>query len=222
MADFQNSELADFENPPVVETVLSLQFEKLTAMQVVHFGLFWRRIQERFPRTEERPALSPIVERFPPASPYGGRIQFEAEMLPRIWMFNAAGTEMVQLQNDRFIKNWRKAGEKDSYPRYEPVIRPAFSRDFKEFQAFVAEEHLGEIKPNQCEVTYVNHIISGHGWDNLSEINRIFTFWNRPPSPFPGNAEDLGMRIRFPITDGQEHPIGRLHVEVQPALRTTD
>ena len=32
--------------------------------------------------------------------------------------------------------------------------------------SFLAEEKLGVIKVNQCEVTYVNHIVSGEGWQN--------------------------------------------------------
>jgi len=225
MADSQQVPLPDFDDPPVVETVLSAQFEKLSAMQAVHFGLFWRKMQSRFPKTEERPALNPVFERFPEPILRGARMQFETTetpALPRLWLLNEAGTEMIQAQNDRFIKNWRKAGEKDHYPHYEPVIKPAFQRDFAEFQSFLAEEKLGVIKVNQCEVTYVNHIVSGEGWQTLGEIHRVFTFWNQPTAPLPGNAEDFGMHVRFPITNDHGHPIGRLHVDVQPALRAID
>jgi uncharacterized protein (TIGR04255 family) len=204
-----------------VETVLSLQFEKLIAMQAVHLGIFWRKMKDRFPRTEERPVLGSIIERFPePVS--RGRVQFESFEAQRLWLLNEAGTEMIQVQKDRFVKNWRKAGEEDEYPRYEPVIKPAFERDFREFQSFVAEEKLGVIKVNQSEVTYVNHIVSGDGWQQFGDIGQIFTFWNQPPEPVPGNAEDFGIHIRFPILDERQTPIGRLHVDVQPALRAID
>ena len=65
MAEFPYFTLAVFDNPPVVETVLSLQFEELSAMQVAHLGLFWRKVKDRFPKTEARPALAPIIERSP-------------------------------------------------------------------------------------------------------------------------------------------------------------
>jgi len=225
VANSKQSPLPDFDDPPVVETVLSVQFEKLSAMQAVHLGLFWRKMQARFPKTEEKPALSPVIERFPEPILRGARMQFEATetpALPRLWLLNEAGTEMIQVQNDRFIKNWRKAGDRDRYPHYEPVIKPAFQRDFSEFQSFLAEEKLGAIKVNQCEVTYVNHIVSGEGWQTLGDIHRIFTFWNQPRASVPGNAEDFGIHVRFPITNDDGEPIGRLHVDVQPALRTTD
>jgi uncharacterized protein (TIGR04255 family) len=223
--DFPQFILADFDNPPVVETVLSLQFEKLSAMQSMHLGLFWRKMKDHYPKTEERPALPSVLESFPEPFPRGGRIQFEAvEATPvqRLWLLNQAETRIIQVQNDRFITNWRKAGLEDPYPHYEPVIKPAFERDFLEFQSFVAEEKLGTIKVNQCEVTYVNHIVSGEGWLELGEIHRIFAFWNQSPIQAPGRPEDFGLHIRFPITDDRNHAIGRLHVDVQPALRAID
>lgn len=227
MPDFRQHVLAKFEKPPVVETVLSVQFERLRAMRAVHFGLFWHKMQrDRFPKTEERPALDPVLEVFPESMPRGVRMRFEAQntlALPRLWLLNAAGTEMIQLQNDRFIKNWRKVAEKDVYPHYEPVIKPAFEQDFGQFQSFAAEEELGEIKVNQCEVTYVNHIVSGEGWEKLDEIDRIFTFWKRPQvESVPGHPAEFGFRGRFPIQGDNGHPIGRLHVDVQPALQASD
>lgn len=149
MVDFPRFQLADFEDPPVVETVLSVQFERLTAVQTVHLGVFWHRVKHRFPKTEERPALPQAVERFPGSDTRGARILFEAVEIPippRVLLLNSEGSEMIQLQNDRFVKNWRKADDMGQYPHYEPVIRPGFERDLGEFQSFVKEEKLGEIK----------------------------------------------------------------------------
>ena len=108
--------LADFEYPPVVETVLPAQFERLAGMRLVHLGLFWDKVKDRFPQTEERPALIPVIEHFPDPMVTSGRVRFEAAEipeLPRLWALNKNGTEMIQIQNDRFIKNWRKQGESD-------------------------------------------------------------------------------------------------------------
>ena len=98
---------------------------------------------------------------------------------------NSAGTEMIQIQNDRFIKNWRKCGENEEYPRYAKTVKPAFERDFREFLAFLADENLGAVKVNQCEVTYVNHIVAGDGWSNWDEFDKVFTFRMLPPPRGP-------------------------------------
>ena len=225
LSKFAQFDLADFDNPPVVETVLSVQFERLTAVRAVHFGLFWQKVRDRFPESEEQPALLPVFEHFPEPMPPAGQIQFEAfqtPTLPRVWLVNDAGTEIIQIQNDRLIKNWRKSGQHDVYPHYEPVIRPAFERDLVEFKSFLSEENLGGLKVTQCEVTYVNHIVSGEGWERFDQFSRIFRFWQPPAAPVPGSPEDLGIRLRFPITSEEGRRIGRLHVDVQPAYRATD
>jgi hypothetical protein len=62
MSDTLENDLPDFDNPPVVETVLSAQFERLTALRTVHLGLFWQRVRSEFPNVEEHPALAAIFE----------------------------------------------------------------------------------------------------------------------------------------------------------------
>ena len=65
----------DFRDPPVVETVLSVQFDRLTAARTAHFGLYWNEVHERFPKTEERGELQAVFER-------------EAERPNQVWEFN--------------------------------------------------------------------------------------------------------------------------------------
>jgi hypothetical protein len=64
MADSAEQTPPDFHNPPVVETVLSAQFETLEAMNAVHFGLSAQRVRGQFPQTQEHPALDPVIEPF--------------------------------------------------------------------------------------------------------------------------------------------------------------
>jgi uncharacterized protein (TIGR04255 family) len=226
MPDSADRDSPEFSNPPVVETVLSVQFERLPVIRSVHLGLFWERVRDRFPNTEDRPALAPVVERATEPLSQALRLRFEAQevlSLHRVWLLNNAGTEMIQVQNDRFIKNWRQSAEEHEYPRYEPVIKPAFERDYREFLEFLADEQLGEVRVNQCEVTYVNHIVAGEGWNNWDEMDKVFTFCKQPPGlPYPGRAEDFGFRARFPIVEPDKGWIGRLHVDVQAAVRVSD
>jgi uncharacterized protein (TIGR04255 family) len=226
MSDAPEHDLADFDNPPIVETVLSAQFETLTAMRSVHFGLFWQRVKGEFPNTEEHPALPPVLEQASEPAPQAVRLRFETQEtlpLPRLWLLNSGRTEMMQIQNDRFIKNWSKGAANAEYPHYTPVIKPAFERDFKDFQTFIAEEKLGEIKINQCEVTYISHIIAGEGWTKRDESEKIFTVFKQPfAEPYPGRAEEFAYRARFPILGPNNEWIGRLHVDVQPAVGISD
>jgi uncharacterized protein (TIGR04255 family) len=217
--------LPDFDKPPIVETVLSVQFDPLPLLKTAHLGLLWDEYRSTFPRSEDRPPLEPIMEQFPESAPSRIGLKFQAIEnfpVPRIWFTNAQGTEMIQVQNDRFIKNWRKEGEGDQYPHYDETIRPNFDRDYAIFRAFLDKNRLGTAHVNQCEVTYVNHILAGQGWERYADVEKIFTFWRSPDLVPPGPVEDLRVHARFIIPGKDGQPIGRLHVDAQPAVRPSD
>jgi len=217
--------LPDFDNPPVVETVLSVQFDPLPLLQAAHIGLMWNDYRSAFPTTEERPPLEPVTEQFPESltSRVGLRFQsIESMPVPRIWFKNEQAGEMIQVQNDRFIKNWRKEQDGLRYPHYDETIRPHFDRDFGIFLAFLERNGLGTPRVNQCEVTYVNHILAGEGWEHYGDADKVFTVWRSPQGDPPGHPEDVRMHARFVIPGAENQPIGRLHVDLQPGVRTSD
>lgn len=220
MTNSRPLDLPDFGKPPVVETVLSVQFDSLARVRTAHFGLYWAQIRERFPQTEERGELPPAIELLEAQSVSRVGIQFEAleaPPSPRFWFVNSNGTELIQVQRDRFIKNWRKTGDGLQYPRYESV-REGFDRDFAGFRDFVSRNELGEVRVNQCEITYINHIISGAGWTKHTDISKVLNIWRQPETSFPGPAQDLAFRARFPILDQNGTFVGRLHVGLQSVL----
>ena len=171
--------LPDFANPPLAEVALSVQFEPLEKLRTPQIGLLWNEFRERFPATEEHAPLDSEFERFgiPRTSAPIVRMQMlETLPVPRVWFLNETGTELIQVQQDRFIHNWRKVGEGDAYPRYER-LRQTFQSELEAFQAIVAREQCGAILPNQCEVTYVNHIVAGEGWTNHGQLSQVLTMF---------------------------------------------
>ena len=83
------------------------------------------------------------------------------------------------------------------------------------FTAFLAQETLGDFRPNQWEVTYLNHIPKGTVWNTPDD----WTFF-RPLAPIP-TVEGL---IRGESFSGGWHFVipeqrGRLHVEWQHATK---
>ena len=224
MTTARPADLPDFKNPPVVETLLSTQFDQLLLPKTAHFGLYWNQIQDRFPQTAEQVELPAVFEKETgqPALPMGIQIQtLEVPPTPRFWFNNEKGTELIQVQRDRFVKNWRKIGEGDSYPRYEQV-REGFNRDFEQFSSFIESHNLGHVRINQCEVTYINHIPAGEGWDTHADIDKVFKVWKQPEAEIPGRAEGAAIRAKFPIHDRELGFCGRLHVSIQPVQRLSD
>ena len=75
----------------------------------------------------------------------------------RVHFINREKTQLLQVQRDRFLHNWRKVGDGDSYPRFERMIE-TFESGLRKFIAMIDREGLGPIVPNQCEVSYFNQI----------------------------------------------------------------
>lgn len=218
-------DLPDFSAPPVVEVVLSIQFERLAAFRTPQIGLLWAEVRDRFPKFEEHPPLDPVFEKFEPGAPVKIGLQIETcdvPPLPRIWFLNEDGSHLLQVQPDRLIHNWREAGLGYAYPRYER-LRKAFAEEIRLFENFIERERLGELVVNQCELTYVNHIEPGEAWQRHGELSEIFQNWselrNRSFLPEP---EDVGVNARYVMRTLQGVPFGRLHAKMQAAWRISD
>jgi len=224
MADTQRI-LPDFTNPPVVEVALSLQFDPIKNLRTPQIGLLWNEFKKDFPQTEEHPPLEPVFERFGVA-PKPGRpnVQLqilEAPPIPRCWFLNSAETELIQVQPDRFIHNWRKRQGDEDYPRYE-TLRKTLQMELERFQSFVDRENLGTLSPNQCEVTYVNHIMLPEG-NHHGHLNRILAPVSlQSTDTFLSETEEAKVALRYVITNEAGSPIGRLHVVAEPAFRIRD
>ena len=216
-------DLPDFRKPPLAETVLSLQFEPVAGLTTAHIGLLWERLRKQLPVIEEHPPLPAMFEKFELPSPAPVEVTFEERPpMPRVWFLNQAGSELIQVQADRFIHNWRKMEGIDPYPRYEP-IRDKFRDEVAVLQAFLRDEKLGDLAVNQCEITYVNHIESCSVWERHGELEKVFVMFSRLRSAsFLPEPEDVALRMRFVIPDTSGKPVGRLHAVVQPAWKRSD
>ena len=113
-----NRPLPKFDNPPVVEVALSVQFERLS-ISAAHIGLVWQKFRDRFPNIEEKPEIEAAIEQFGPPERKGPGVRFEVGVMPipRFWFVNQDGSELVQVQRDRFIRNWRKKDGGPGYPK---------------------------------------------------------------------------------------------------------
>jgi uncharacterized protein (TIGR04255 family) len=129
---------------------------------------------------------------------------------------------LIQVQQDRFVFNWRKSDGSVEYPRYEKV-REAFLREIEVFERFLGREGLGRISPNQCEITYVNIIESENAWKHHGELGAVLTAINEEPqSSVLPKREEIRAAWRYVMRNQQGMPIGRLHVVAEPVFRRSD
>lgn len=221
------TDLPDFETPPVTEVVLGIQFDPIVGFTSAHAGLVWQRFRDQFPRVEDKAPLDAVHEEFGEPKPNIAPFRWELldrPVAPRTWFLNNSGTQLVQLQRDRIVHNWRKVGQGDIYPRYE-TIKTAFQSDVRKLEDALTDCGLGAMRPNQWEITYVNHValpLHEHA-QTFGQVEGLIAPWNGIYSDqFLDQPEDLQLSARYCIRDDSGQAIGRLHIALQPGVRRED
>jgi uncharacterized protein (TIGR04255 family) len=217
--------LPDFKKPPVNEVVLSFQFATLEKLKSPYIGLFWKSLRSQYPDISEQPEVQPVFETFGSPEMMQQRVSFQALLsppMPRFWLEKEGQPDLLQIQRDRIMHNWRQTPEPSVYPRYEKV-RAKFQKEVQKFEDFLAAEDLGTLQVNQCEVTYINLIDEIPTESNLhTGLDQISPLWAGITSDqAPGEIENSLVQMRYLLDDGGER-VGRIHVSMQPAFRPLD
>ncbi|HEX4053583.1 MAG TPA: TIGR04255 family protein [Tepidisphaeraceae bacterium] len=199
-----------YDNPPVVETVLSAQFARLPKFRTAHAGCFWKSaLDETWNSANDAPRLDDSFERFGDERVWGppGGFRFSTGVeAQRTQIVRADATRMIQVQDSRFIYNWQK-GQSIIYASYDST-RKEFGESYAKFKEFIKASDIGEIEENQWEVTYQNHLVKGELWDSPKDWRSIFPWFNFPASSLRPDFV-LG-RWAFVLPEDR----GRLHVTV--------
>jgi uncharacterized protein (TIGR04255 family) len=202
-----------FARPPVIERVLSVQFEPL-GMTAGHLGWFWKSyLDAGWTKSSNAPPLPDQFESFiKTGSIRLPEFRFETrDSIPvdRLRISNENGDRMLQIQDTRLIFNWIR--KNDDYPRY-PDLKAEFENHFAAFLRFTDASLLGPIRPNQWEVTYVNHIPAGSLWTTPADWPEVIPKLLRPIGDIAGTRfERMAGEWHSEIPDKR----GRLHLQIQ-------
>lgn len=204
--------LPKFDNPPVIETVLGVQFKPLVGWQTQHIGLYGSRIRSNFPEIQVHPPLPDSKELFGDHADgqQSIRFSFSPLMIPRAWFIGRHGW-LVQVQDSKFFSNWRKEHGGGKYPEYK-AFKEHFSKEYARFCDFLRHEKVGIPEIEQVEVSYINHIVDYDSW------NDVFPVWSRRKRGFLPDAYAIEIREVFPIDTDK----GRLYLRAEPVIRHTD
>lgn len=210
--------LPRYDKPPVSEVVMSIQFEPLVGLTPVHLGRWWTNPRkETYPICEEHPPIEPTMEEFDVPGRAGFSLTLSASPpTPAVWFLTSGREELLQVQRDRFTRNWTRRSLDESYPSYRTLL-PPFQTDFEEFCEFLAANDLETPSITQCELTYINPIHAGEAWERLGQLDQALAPWSGSYSEgFLPEPEDVQLAMRYRIPDSSGSPVGRLVVTVQP------
>lgn len=205
-------EKPDYKSPPLNEVVFGIQFHDLKLFKSPHRGLLWNKFDRtKYPIFQEMPPIAPVVEEFPAKTKGEEQVviqEFASIPLPRIFFINQNNENLIQIQNDRFLQNWRKVKPESSYPRYAKLY-PEFEGTVALFKEFLKDENIGEAKLNQYELTYVNHIPLRIIDNDFCLIENLFPdFKCRHENSFLPKPERFFCRRSYLMPENK----GRLHV----------
>lgn len=216
-----DSGLPDFAQPPVDETALSVQFAPIPGFSIPHFGLYWARVRNEYPRFELQQPIQNVTEQFGSNLPFSNQLGIAFLQLPdiRCWFLDPNGNRLIQVQRDRLVHNWRKVTGTETYPRY-PELRESLQKEWWRFCDFLKDEKLERPKINQCEVTYVNNIEYGKGWKDYGELDKVIAALATPKlrGRFLPDPERTSMQVTYCL----EEYAGRLYVSFIPVIRSRD
>jgi uncharacterized protein (TIGR04255 family) len=192
-----------FKRPPVVEVVCGVRFHTGGKMKVAHLGAFWATLKDTYPVAEE---AAPIMRA--PIDP-------QPDMAPRTWLITGDGSELIQLQKDWFLLNWKKANDSQPYPSYQ-IVKSAFDRRFGEFLHFLASERI-DISYKEFELTYVNHISNANGLGEVGEVALLVDHLFSPKDRFLPAPLQINWKTSYPLPNDY----GRLNVSAQTGVVTS-
>ena len=200
---------------------MSLQFSPIEMLHIGHLGQLWgSTFKEQYPLFASSEELPHQIEQFGIVPRQLPKLQFMDKMpAPRLMLASNDQQYLVQIQNDRLILNWRQltgSGNSNEYPRFE-ATSSRLMKEWDNFKDYIHSNGLGEVKLDQVEFTYINHIDATSG--KLSEIfNDVFH-----ETRFPDNVtfESFNHNLRHVIShEGKK--IGRLYTSVESATRNSD
>ena len=209
------SDLPKFDRPPVSEVVMSVQFEPVPNLTIAHLAAWWHDVAEnRYPLARERPPVDAQLERFDNAGP-SLSLKFGPSVAPvALWLFDKDETELVQVQADRFTRNWTRTGS-ETYPSYA-ALKPRFDQDFQSLRDHLRQQGFPPLVATQCELTYLNPIEPGMHWSRPGELNKVIAPWSgRFSEPFLREPEAVQLAARWMVESGGA-PVGRFTAEVTP------
>ena len=118
-----------FKTPPINELIISTFFNPpLANLRSEHIGLLWAAYKKEYPTINQQVPVAGMLDTIGP----------EVFPMPRYWFISEDEVNLIQVQKNAFIFNWRRRGE--DYPHFFENLKPAFDKYFSVFEEFARVE----------------------------------------------------------------------------------
>ena len=196
-----------FENPPVNEVVVATYFNPgLSDLRSEHIGLFWEKIKGEFPA---------VSQQFPVGIGLDV-IADEPFPMPRYWFTAGNEINLIQIQRNAFIFNWRRRGD-GAYPQFHKNIKPTFDKYYGLFDEFIRTEiNIADPTIDLCELTYVNVLERCEFWTGPQDTTKVIPSFSIP-APGIDVSESPGFNCNFTYSVSTDL---QLNIGIRSAVKT--
>lgn len=172
-----------YSSPPLVEVAISLKFEPIQSCPEAHYGAFWAKVRDDFPKVRSVAPIPSIEDDNADEqwSPTLLKVSFSQDPSSRIQMVSPNDEWVCQLQDDRLIVNWRKRTQE--YPRYS-TVHDALMKRLEQWRDFCSEYNLPSGNVSKWEITYLNIIDLSQESDQASALHSMFPTFAPPNAAY--------------------------------------
>lgn len=205
------TDLPDYHNPPIDEVLIAVQFQPIEDMTDKHISDFWKLMRGDYPLGERQPRLEGPIESLDPVQQVTIQLPVPGSISGRMWMISEDDDFLIQVQNSRFIQNWRK--RQNEYGHFE-TVRDRFWQAFRSFREYLLTASLSAPAVQQVEVTYFNWVPQLPMAEFLQPaVATVVQLLGETLSP-----EEQGWSAKYLLVNDSE-VIQRLYAQCGPAIR---
>lgn len=200
-----------FKNPPISEVACSIQYE-ISDIDFAIQNQFYNKIKDRYPKVTDNPPLPYVYDRF---SGFSGTPPPRKIPFVRYFFIDTQDSKLIQLQEGRFLFNWRKIEDSGSvYPKFDAVFGE-FMQNWKTYSDILST-YNAKITINQLELTYVDHIPFSEFNTDHWMLSDILTLFGK--EPLLESIDNANFGFSIPI----EQLSGHLHISGHSGIRNID
>jgi uncharacterized protein (TIGR04255 family) len=209
-------DLPDFARPPIDEVAIGVQFvAPIGGFVDAHVGIFWEQVKKLYSSAESHPRVESLIEPLGSSwhqMPQALSIPLQQAAGARTFLLDEEGEYLLQIQNNRFFRNWRKRDEE--YPHFEDLAT-AFQRDYSLFQSFLQEEKLQVTPIALFETTYINWITDLP----IANVLKSAASAHLETAGVSDLPQTQTWQASYGINNAEGDPMARLNVQSAPAVR---
>ena len=190
-------ESVKFKKPPLIEVVFGMEIE-LPELSLVHVGLYWQTIKDKFPTPVETFGELALTDEDSCVSNF-----------PAVWYLSSEKNRLIRLTQDYFSYHWRTVGK--DYLHFDKLF-DEYLKQWHNLQSWWQSISTESIKIKGYNLQYINLIDENSGWKKPEDNRKVFCFSDGTIKTSLSLPKFYSSKLGFDLPD----ELGNLIVSLEP------